>query len=129
MSQTPFSDLLAAHHSAPTGESLKRVVNAFLSTQLGIIASFPDGMSSTGAPTNVDLTKLSDGRTMLLAFADPEAWPDKKLVFVTGRVALDIVKALPDCKGVAVNCATRAVTLVLTPEMVALVSSAAGSIS
>jgi hypothetical protein len=41
------------------------------------------------------VTTLADGRTMLLAFADPETWPDKKLVFVTGRVALDLVKSIP----------------------------------
>lgn len=100
---------------------MRRVVGAFLSTQLGIIASFPEGVSSA-AKTNVDLTRLADGRTMLLAYADPETWTDKKLVGVTGRVALDMVKALPDCKGVAVNCATQAVTLALTPELVELFS-------
>lgn len=64
---------------------------------------------------------------MLLACADPEAWPDKKLVFVTGRVALGLVKSIPSCQGVAVNCATLAVTLVLKPEVVELTAGSAAS--
>ena len=121
MSQTPFSDLITAHFAAPNRDSIRRVIDAFLTTQLGIVAEFSDGRSDA-ARTNVDLTKLADGRSMVLAFADPETWTDRKLTWTTGRVALDIAKAIPGCQGVAVNCATKAVTLVVTPELVALCS-------
>lgn len=126
MSQTPFSELITAHFAAPDRHSMKRVIDAFLTTQLGIVAQFLDGPSSA-ARTNVDLAKLADGRTMVLAFADPDAWTDRKLTSTTGRVALDIAQAIPGCQGVAVNCATKAVTLVVTPELVAMCAEPGGT--
>ncbi|MFI5926584.1 SseB family protein [Micromonospora sp. NPDC051543] len=122
MSETPLSDVMSEHAEAKTPESYERFLRLFRSSTVGIVATgvdahgaqvqFADGNLGAGSTTH------GDGRTRLLAYADPEAalrnFGPRFNAGVSGEVLLQMAATDPDCEGVLVNSAIYEISLVIS---------------
>jgi hypothetical protein len=123
MSDTPLSDLIAAHTASSSPESWGRFLDAFQVSEVGVhVVGAPAGVAgefvtTADRPVSVGLTRHAGGRPMALAFADPEAFARRfGRPFnggMTGAALLATVLANPECAGVLVNSALAEVSVVI----------------
>src|ERR1700716_29159 len=87
-------------------------MDEFLRSELGItVSNVPAGPKPSAWEGNidVDLTRLADGRWMVLACADPDAFRlqhgDRFNWRINGRTLLEVADAIPNCSGICINSA------------------------
>jgi hypothetical protein len=122
-SDTPLSDLIAAHITSGSMESWAQFLEGFRKSHLGLVAmGAPAGtageiVSSADRPISIGLTRHAGGRPMALAFADPESFavrfgqPFNALM--AGEALLATALFNPECAGVLVNSALAEVSVVI----------------
>jgi hypothetical protein len=122
-SDTPLSDLLAAHIASGSSECWAQFLEQFRKSQVGVVATgVPEGTSGHFAstadrPVSVGLTQHAGGRPMVLAFADPQAFAARFgrpfNAALAGEALLATVMRNPDCAGVLVNSASSEISVVI----------------
>jgi hypothetical protein len=122
-SDTPLSDLIAAHITSGSLESWNQFLDGFRKSQVGVVAvGAPEGtagefVSTADRPISVGLTRHAGGRPMALAFADPEAFAVRFgrpfNAALAGEALLATVLLNPECAGVLVNSALAEVSVVI----------------
>lgn len=120
---TPLSDLIAAHIGSGSPESWARFLDGFRKAQVGVVAvgvpptTAGEFVSTADHPVSVGLTRHTNRRPMALAFADPEAFAarfDRPFnAALVGEALLGTVLLNPDCAGVLVNSALAEVSVVI----------------
>jgi hypothetical protein len=98
-------------------------LKCFRGSKLGVlVADAPDGatgdyVTTAERPFSLATTTHGGGRTMLLAFADPEQFARRFGVpfnaTIMGKDLLATVLLNPECEGVLVNSATAEVSIVI----------------
>ncbi|WP_432980431.1 hypothetical protein [Dactylosporangium sp. CA-233914] len=123
MSDAPLSDVMAEHADTETSESYERFVALFRTSTIGIVgvgtlAQDDQGRFIADGDFGAGRTTHGDGRSRILAFADPEAairnFGPRFNTGVSGEVLLQMAATDPDCAGVLVNSATREISLVIS---------------
>jgi|SRR5579872_5706705 len=122
-SDTPLSDLLAAHIASGSPECWAQFLNQFRTSQVGVVATGApagtagDFASTADRPVSVGLTQHGGGRPMVLAFADPKVFAARFgrpfNAALAGEALLATVLLNPDCAGVLVNSALAEVSAVI----------------
>jgi hypothetical protein len=122
-SDTPLSDLIAAHNASRSSQSYAQFLDGFRKALVGVCATgMPAGtvgdfVSTADCPIKVDSTEHAGGRPMVLAFADPEAFAarfgQQINAQMVGESLLATVLLNPDCAGVLVNSALAEVSLAI----------------
>jgi hypothetical protein len=119
---TPLSELIVAHKADGSPDTWSRFLDAFRSSQIGVIAFRAPGtagehISSAERPISVGLTAHAGGKPMALAFADPEAFAMRFgqafNATMTGDALLATVLVNPQCAGVLVNSALAELSAVI----------------
>ena len=122
MSDTPLSDAMAEHAETGSGESYDRFIALFRTSVVGIAIEgmpVPDehGNLVSDGEVSAYMTKHGDGRSRIVAYADPEAFlvnfGPRFNAGVPGEVLLGMAASDPDCAGVLVNSATQEISLVI----------------
>ena len=106
---TPLSDLIAAHIAGRSPGSWMRFLDGFRKAQVGVVAlgvpacAAGEFVSTDDRPISIGLTQHAGGRPMALAFADPEAFA---ALFgrpfnaaLSGEAMLGTVLLNPECAG------------------------------
>ncbi|MEO3817176.1 SseB family protein [Plantactinospora sp. B24E8] len=123
MSDTPLSDVMAEHAETKSPESYERFLRLFRAATIGIVAVgelAPDANGRVIADGNLGAGRTShgDGKSRLLAFADPEAalrnFGPRFNAGVPGEVLLRMAATDPESEGVLVNSATQEISLVIS---------------
>jgi SseB protein N-terminal domain len=122
-SDTPLSDLIAAHIANDSPESWNQFLDGFRKSQVGVVASgVPAGavgefVSTVDQPLSVGITLHAGGRPMVLAFADPKAFSVRFgrsfNAALVGEALLATALLNPECAGVLVNSALAEVSVVI----------------
>lgn len=112
---TPLSDALTRALHDPTGAAMKAFAQAFLTAQVGIMASgLPRGAEGArhgtrDQPFQLSLGRAPDGRMVLLACADREAFVQRfNPSYNAEMLGRDVARTAlqhPACEGVLVNSA------------------------
>jgi hypothetical protein len=120
---TPLSDLIAAHVANGSPETWAEFLTGFCKSQVGVgvVGVPPDAVgefvSTTDRPLSVHLTRHAGGRLMALAFADPVAFAARFgrpfNAGLTGHALLATVMLNPNCAGVLVNSALAELSVVI----------------
>jgi len=120
---TPLSDLIAAHIASGSPGSWARFLDGFRKAQVGVVAvgvpAEVDGefVSTADLPVSVGLTQHAGGRPMALAFTDLEGFAARLgrpfNAALAGEALLGTVLLNPDCAGVLVNSALAEVSVVI----------------
>lgn len=111
-SPTPLSDLMTRVLDEGSDESRRAFHQAFLRSPVGVIASGGEPGPEPGCMRNVGFARAAtpDGRVMLLACADRDAFAQKFHarfnLQILGRELARAVLGIPDCEGILVNSAT-----------------------
>jgi hypothetical protein len=126
-SETPLSDLI----DLVDGRDQRRYgqfVEAFRRSEVGVKATgAPPGTagdfkSSQEHPIGVRSSIDPEGRSVLLAFADPPAFAQRfGMQFnagMRGEALLETVLANPDCHGILVNSAKREISILIHRDVV-----------
>ncbi|HEX7314380.1 MAG TPA: SseB family protein [Pyrinomonadaceae bacterium] len=138
--ETPLSDLIAVQAASGQPRDWARFVEAFRTSQLGVMVSgaseYPSGtfVVTEDQPMSVGLTTHAGGRPMVLAFADPAAF-ERRFgrqfnALMTGDDLLATALANPACAGVLVNSALAEISVVIdraTAESLARAGGGAGA--
>ncbi len=122
-SDSPLSDLLAAHLASGSPECWAQFLDQFRKSQVGVVATgveagtAGDFASTANRPLSVGLTQHAGGRPMVLAFADPKVFAARFgrsfNAALAGEALLATVLRNPDCAGVLVNSALAEVSAVI----------------
>jgi hypothetical protein len=122
-SDTPLSDLIAAHIASGSPESWNHFLDGFRKSQVGVVASgVPAGtvgefVSTADQPISVGITQHAGGKPMALAFADPNAFAVRFgqpfNAALVGEALLATALLNPECAGVLVNSALAEVSVVI----------------
>ncbi len=125
-SETPLSDLIDRAESSADGYA--DFIKEFRRSSVGVIAEgAPEGTtgefrSSAQHPIGVGSTTDHEGRPCLLAFADPAAFVQRfGLQFnadMLGESLLQTVLLNPDCSGILVNSAKKAVSIIIDRDTI-----------
>jgi hypothetical protein len=112
MSDTPLSDVMTEHAETQTPESYGRFLALFRAATVGIVASeTADGDLGAGR------TAHGDGRSRILAYADPEAalrtFGPRFNAGLSGEILLQMAATDDDCDGILVNSAIREISLII----------------
>jgi hypothetical protein len=113
---TPLSDLMTQALEDSSGVRTQAFHRAFLASRVGVIASgLPEGgepgesRSAAGSPVGLARAATPDGRVMVLACADRDAFVQKFHarfnVEMLGSELAAMALRLPDCEGILVNSA------------------------
>jgi hypothetical protein len=126
MSDTPLSDLIDLAEGSDQG--YRRFLAAFRRSQLGVrVVGAPQGAAGTftsteDQPFSLGSSVTPDGRSVLLAFADPAVFIQRfGMQFnagISGEVLLDTVLLNPDCHGVRVNSAKREISVMISRDVI-----------
>jgi len=132
VSDTPLSDVMAEHSGTRSPESYERFLGLFRASVIGIVsvgAVRQDARGRLVAGNNCSVRKTThgDGRSRLLAYADPEAalrnFGPRFNAGIAGEVLLRMVASDAECEGILVNSATQEISLVISrPTAQSLVS-------
>jgi hypothetical protein len=135
-SDTPLSDLIAAHTASGSPETWARLLDGFRKSQVGVLAvGVPAGaagefVSTADRPLAVGLTRHAGGRPMALAFADPAAFAVRFgrpfNAALVGEALLATALLNPECAGVLVNSALAEVSLAIDRATAAALLRPAG---
>ena len=128
MSDAPLSTLMAQSLSRlDDDDTYYQFVVAFSRSVVGVVASgVPAGVTgrvkSTGeCPLSLGRSVTSDGRSVILTFADPmvfsQRYGQRFNASMDGIDVLSTVEANPDCEGVQVNSALSETSMIITKEM------------
>ena len=127
--RSPLSDLIDAYADEPDPALYERFLTLFRDSVIGVVAegtpvTKPDGRTVSGPDMRVGNTTHSDGRSRILAWADPEAalanFGPRFNAGIEGATLLEMAAGAPDgCAGILVNSATREVSLVISAETAA----------
>jgi len=111
----PLSDLIAAHVASGSSRTWIKFLEAFRTARVGVFAegvpagTTGDFVSTAERPITVGVTRHNDGKSRVLAFADPVAFAARfgqpfnaELV---GEALLATALSNPECAGVLVNSA------------------------
>jgi hypothetical protein len=123
-SETPLSDLIAAHMASGSPEAWAQFLDGFRKSQVGVVAvggergsAAREFVSTANQPVSVGLTRHAGGLPMALAFADPAAFVARFgqpfNAALVGEALLATVLLNPDCAGVLVNSALAEVSVVI----------------
>lgn len=125
-SETPLSDLIDRVESSADGYA--DFIKEFRRSRVGVIAEgAPEGVtgefrSSREHPIQVGNTTDHEGRPCLLAFADPAAFVQRFgpqfNADMLGESLLQTVLLSPDCSGILVNSAKKAVSIIIDRDTI-----------
>lgn len=120
MTQTPLSDLFAPDKPLADADTL---IEAFRHAEVGVFANgAPAGTtgeatSTAAQPLGLRNTVSPDGRSMILVFADPNAFAEnfgpQFNATMRGEDVFRVVAANLECDGIRLNSATHEVSLIL----------------
>ncbi|MCX4388228.1 hypothetical protein OG777_14995 [Micromonospora peucetia] len=123
MSETPLSDIMSEYAEIKTLEGYERFLELFRSSTIGIVATgtvtdTPHGNFTADGSLGAGKTTYGDGRSRILAYADPEAALSAfGPVFnagVAGEVLLQMAATDPDCEGILVNSGIREICMAIS---------------
>lgn len=128
--ETPLSELIDILVRTGAKHDYVQFVNEFRRSMLGVIAEgVPKGtiggsISTDRNPVGVGSTADAEGRSVVLAFADPPAFARRfGMQFnaeISGEKLLETVLINPDCYGIRVNSAKREVSVIIDRQTVQL---------
>src|SRR5262249_13816896 len=113
------------HSDTRSPESYERFLGLFRASVIGIVAvgaagQDAQGQTVAGGNFGARRTTHGDGRSRLLAYADPEAalghFRPRFNAGVAGEVLLRMVASDADCEGILVNSATQEISLVISRQ-------------
>lgn len=121
---TPLSDLIEdIHFNSRTQDSFADFLKAFRCAVVGVIAlgippgTMGDFTSTPEHPTSLGLSTDSEGRDMVLAFADPDAFVQTFgagfNAKMSGEAVLQTVVFNPACYGLRVNSAKAEISVII----------------
>jgi Flp pilus assembly protein TadD len=121
---TPLSDLIEdIHFNARTKDSFADFLKAFRCAVVGVIAldippdTVGDFTSTPEHPTSLGSSTDSEGRDMVLAFADPDAFVQtfgaRFNAKMSGEAVLQTVVFNPACYGLRVNSAKAEISVII----------------
>jgi hypothetical protein len=123
---------MAEHSDTRSPESYERFLGLFRASVIGIVSvgaarQDAQGQLVTGSNFGVRRTTHGDGRSRLLAYADPEAalrnFGPRFNAGVAGEVLLRMVASDAECEGILVNSATQEISFIISrPTAQSLVS-------
>jgi hypothetical protein len=132
VNDTPLSDVMAEHSDTRSPESYERFLGLFRASVIGIVAVGAVRQDAQGQPVagnnlGAGKTTHGDGRSRLLAYADPEAalrnFGPRINAGIAGEVLLRMVASDAECEGILVNSATQEISLIISrPTVQSLVS-------
>jgi hypothetical protein len=121
MTETPLSDVMAVHAETGSQQSYDRFVELFRRSVVGIMVDGMPGVDeelASAGELSARSTTHGDGRSRILAYADPEVFlvnfGARFNAGVPGEILLGMAAADPECAGVLVNSATQEISLVIT---------------
>ncbi|MFI5909134.1 hypothetical protein [Dactylosporangium sp. NPDC051541] len=123
-----MSDLIDAHADRPDPALYERFLTLFRDSVIGVVAegtpvTTPDGRTVSGSDMRVGNTTHGDGRSRILAWADPEAaranFGPRFNAGIAGATLLEMAGGSEGCAGILVNSATREVSLIISAETAA----------
>ncbi|MFI6217257.1 hypothetical protein ACIBCD_35095 [Nocardia brasiliensis] len=136
MTESLLSDLIGEHVDGRTPDSFDRFLALFRSSTLGIVITGnvqPDGQGGFVAGNDVGAgrTTYGDGRSRVLAWADPEValrnFGPRFNGGVSGEVLLRMAVDDIECHGILVNSALDEISVVISRETAeVLLSRSAG---
>ena len=131
--KTPLSDLIDGYEAAGTEESYSSFLDAFRSAKVGVMAfgapsgTASDFKSSKEVPLRVGLSEDGEGRSVVLAFADPRAFIQnfgmQCNAEMMGEDVLRTVLESPNCYGVRVNNAKSEHSVLIPRETATFILS------
>lgn len=123
---------MAEHSDTRSPESYERFLELFRASVIGIVAvgavrQGAHGQPVAGSSLGARRTTHGDGRSRLLAYADPEAalrnFGPRFNAGIAGEVLLRMVASDTECEGILVNSATQEISLIISrPTAQSLVS-------
>jgi hypothetical protein len=126
---TPLSDLITRYQESSSPADYAAFVDVFMRSRVGVVtagllAGGGGPVQSTAAhPITVSGVRTPDGRTMLLACADRDAFVarfhGRFNAEVSGHELAAMALANPDCPGIVVNSAASFDSIVITRETLA----------
>lgn len=134
---TPLSDLIDILERTGSEHHYAQFIEEFRRSTLGVIAEgIPEGVtddftSTDQNPISVGNTADSEGRSFVLAFADPPAFDDRFgpqfNAEISGESLLDTVLTNPDCHGIRVNSAKGEVSVIIARETIQRLKRSGGA--
>jgi hypothetical protein len=123
VSDIPLSDVMAEHSDTRSPESYERFLALFRASVIGFVADGAvtqdaQGRSVAGNNLRAGKTTHGDGRSRLLAYADPEAalrnFGPRFNTGMAGEVLLRMAASDPGGEGILVNSATQEISLIVS---------------
>jgi len=129
--EAPLSSLIALHIKEPDHQSFERIVEMFLHSEVGVMATgAPEGtsgnfVSTTENPITIGLSRDPEGNPAVLVFADPSTFVKnfgaKFNASTLGETVLQAVLLNPECHGVIINSATDEISFIIDRETTAAI--------